>query len=124
MKIEYMYENDVCAIINVDFENETVNVNNLKEHIMFKPFGVHNKISMSDFYEFLEFRCFPRTRVNTKEILSGKLYGYEPLLIVRETHGVMADDCFWLRFDDEDLNWEDVNIWNKVNNKKENKDGH
>ena len=36
----------------------------------------------------------------------------------------MADDCFWLRFDDEDLKWEDVNIWNKVNNIKENKDGH
>lgn len=124
MKIEYMYKNDVCAVIMVDFENEVVTVENLKDNIVFKPFGIHKKISMSDFYEFLEFRCFPRTRVNVKELLSDKLYGYEPLLIVLETHGTMADDCFWLRFDDEDLKWEDVNIWNKVNNIKENKDGH
>lgn len=111
-----MYCDNVCAIIYVDEISGIVTVDNLRKEPVFQPFSdVTTEVTLEDFYDFLESRCFPRERVNCKQILKGKLYGYEPFSIVKETHGAMADDCFWLRFDDEELTWKDVNIWNKVN---------
>lgn len=34
---------------------------------------------------------------------------YDPFQIVKITHGAMVDDVFWIRFEGEDLTWNDVN---------------
>lgn len=107
MKFEYMYMDEVCA--EVEFTKDTVSVKNYTDIMVHRPFGYVENVTMADLEDFFEDRCVPRTRYNIREILSEKLYGYEPILIVKDTHGVMADDCFWIRFEGEDLKWDDVN---------------
>lgn len=59
----------------------------------------------------LETRCFPRNRVNAKEILSKMgLENYDILGIIKFTHGVKTDDFVWIKFDGEDLTFKDVRI--------------
>jgi hypothetical protein len=36
------------------------------------------------------------------------LSAYNPWEIVKITHGVMLEDFVWIRFDGEDLKWNDV----------------
>lgn len=51
---------------------------------------------------FLADRCFPSTRQNAKELLGMLgLSLYQPKLICRKTHGVVAHDHFWLRYEDD-----------------------
>lgn len=51
---------------------------------------------------FFADRCFPRTRQNAAELLhSLGLSCYQPKLICRKTHGIVAHDHFWLRYDDD-----------------------
>lgn len=43
-------------------------------------------------------------------------YGYNPIAIIGDTHGILVDDLYWIRFDDEkDLTWDKVKHW-KYNN--------
>lgn len=75
------------------------------------PFGA----CMSPDYEwvvsFLESRCPSRERLDLKEVLGSLgLDVFDPLAIVQTTHGVMWNDYFWVKFDDEDLSYDSVKI--------------
>lgn len=60
--------------------------------------------------QVLEERCFSRERPDKDKLLSSlSLSMYNPLDIVRITHGVMFTDFYWLRFKGENLKWKDVN---------------
>lgn len=51
---------------------------------------------------FIADRCFPRTRQNADKLLSAVgLSFYQPKLICRKTHGVVAHDHFWLKYADD-----------------------
>lgn len=61
--------------------------------------------------EILEGRCFPRNRANADDLLRRlELKHYHPLDIVRKTHGLMRNDYVWLRFEGEQLTYDDVKI--------------
>ena len=107
MKFDYMFQDKICATVEVI--NNQVNVTNYVDSPHYRPFGRREKVTVEDFEEFLEDRCVPRTRYNINQILSEKTYGYMPLCIVKDTHGALAEDCFWLRFEGETLQWKDVN---------------
>ena len=48
--------------------------------------------------EFVEGRCFPRTRDKMKIMLDAlELPFYEPIMIIRKTEGRMAEDDFWIK---------------------------
>lgn len=52
--------------------------------------------------KFFADRCFPSTRQNARELLSSMgLSVYQPKQICRKTHGVVAHDHFWIRYDDD-----------------------
>ena len=61
----------------------------------------------------LEQRCMPETRPNKREVLGG--VEYNRLRIIRRTHGVMANDIYWMRFGAEKITWDNVKIkgWHK-----------
>ena len=105
----YSKEQLVCEIIvagsNVSFTNHTDNVLQL-------PFGVRDIATIDDLEDFFEDRCFPRERVNCKEILHKLgLDCYEPELICRKTHGLQFDDFIWLQFSDEpQVCWNDIKL--------------
>lgn len=86
-----------------DFRTEQVTFENYVNDILWCPFGKKTSATFGDLETFWEERCFPRTRVNAKEVL--RLLGvdyYDPYDIVRKTHGVQNEDFCWLRFDDEE----------------------
>ena len=57
----------------------------------------------------MKWRTFPPTRANADELLASLgLLAYNRWGIVRKTHGVMADDEIWLRFEGEALTHKDV----------------
>ena len=58
--------------------------------------------------KFFADRCFPSTRQNAKELLAiAGLTLYQPKLICRKTHGIVAHDHYWIRYanDPSDLSY-------------------
>jgi hypothetical protein len=56
--------------------------------------------------EFFEHRCFPRDRLNVRQLLTELgLNKYDPYEIVRKTRGQMFDDYYWIRFDGDKVEY-------------------
>ena len=100
LRLWYMYKQDVCTLIEVDELGQKIHIKNYAEHLMFRAFGVNENPDYKDYEEFLESRCFPRTRDKMKLILEDlELPFYDPMLIVEKTEGRMAEDDFWIRIE-------------------------
>ena len=99
LRMTYMYQQHPCTIIDVDFLNQRVMVQNKTKDMLHRAFGVIEKPTWNDFELFLKERCFPATRGNAKEILKElQLTSYDPLQIVEKTRGRTAEDDMWLKF--------------------------
>ena len=99
LRMTYMYQQHPCTIIDVDFLNQRVKVQNKTKDMLHRAFGVIEKPTWDDFEMFLKERCFPATRGNAKEILKElQLTSYDPLQIVEKTRGRTAEDDMWLKF--------------------------
>ena len=69
MILEYMNDDMLSTRIEVDFINNTVKIENFTDDEIDRAFGINEHPAMKDFEEFLEDRCFPRTRDHLKLIL-------------------------------------------------------
>ncbi len=97
LRINYMYKEQLCTRIEVDEQTEKIEIENYNDHVMFRAFGRNTAPTYQDFQDFLESRCFPRTRDKMKAILEDlNLPFYDPLMIIEKTQGRMAEDDFWL----------------------------
>ena len=68
---------------------------------MYRAFGINDEPTYLDYLEFLESRCFPRTRDKMKLILDElDIPFYDPFMIVQKTQGRMAEDDFWIYIED------------------------
>ncbi len=100
LRLWYMYYNEVCAIIDVNERMQKVRVFNFTCDLLKRPFGKNEKPTYKEYEEFLESRCFPRSRDKMKIILRElDLPFYEPIMIIEKTEGRMAEDNFWIRID-------------------------
>ncbi len=100
VRLWYMYKNEICTIIDVDERNKKVLVYNYTDHYMFRAFGKDENPTFERYEEFLESRCFPRTRDKMKLILKDlDLPFYDPMMIIEKTQGKMAEDDFWIRIE-------------------------
>lgn len=99
LRMTYMYGQNPCTIIDVDFLNEKIAIKNRTDDVLHRAFGVIENPTWQQFQEFLEDRCFPKSRGNIKAILrSLELDSYDPLQIVEKTKGKTADDNLWIKF--------------------------
>lgn len=99
LRMTYMHGQNPCTIIDVDFINERVAIKNRTNDILYRAFGVVENPTWQQFQEFLEDRCFPKTRGNMKAVLKELgIDSYDPLQIVERTKGRTADDNLWLKF--------------------------
>lgn len=97
MVLHFMDKHGICTVIDADFQNERVTIENHTDDILHRAFGINENPTWADFEYFLEDRCFPRTRDKLKLVLKDiGLDYYDPLSIIRITHGRMAEDTQWL----------------------------
>ncbi|SCW31099.1 putative transcriptional regulator [Ruminococcaceae bacterium YRB3002] len=95
LRLWYCEGNDVCAIIDVDDVKRLIKVYNFNYDYTKLPFGRNDKPAYEDYEEFLESRCFPRTRDKIKiELDRLGLPFYDPMMIIRKTEGRLTDDEF------------------------------
>ena len=100
LRLWYMFCEEVCTIIDVDEKCELVQIHNFTDKLQFRAFGVVEHPTFADYKEFLESRCFPRSRDKMKIMLDiMDLPFYEPMLIIEKTEGRMAEDDFWIRIE-------------------------
>ncbi len=98
MRMEFMCGEEVCTVILIDFKRQRIAVRNQTEDIIHRAFGIKAKPTWEDFEEFLESRCFPRTREHLRLVLEDLgLDSYDPLAIVEKTKGRMAEDLQWIQ---------------------------
>lgn len=72
-----------------------------------------NEVTFKDFNQWLEWRTFPPQRDNKEELL--QLLGiseYNRFEIIKKTHAVMIDDPIWVKFEGEELSYNDISLWN------------
>jgi len=99
LRMTYMYKQYPCTIIDVDFLNQRIMIQNKTKDILRRAFGVVENPTWHDFEWFLKERCFPATRGNAEALLDTlQLTDYDPLQIVEKTKGRMAEDDMWLKF--------------------------
>ena len=99
MRLTYMFRRQPCTVIDVNFLDRKVVIQNKTDDILHRAFGVIKDPTWHDFDNFFRDRCFPQTRSNCKELLQEMgLTDYDPLQIAEKTKGRLADDEMWLRF--------------------------
>ncbi len=98
MRMDFMCEDELCTTILIDFQRHRIAVQNETEDIIHRAFGIKAKPTWEDFEEFLESRCFPRTRDHLRLVLEDVgVDSYDPLAIVEKTKGRMAEDLQWIK---------------------------
>lgn len=100
LRLKYIYENTVCSVIDVDELTREIKLYNYIDNPLYRAFGVNTEPTYEDYEEFLESRCFPRSRDKMKiELKSLGIPFYDPILIIEKTEGRMADDSFWIKIE-------------------------
>lgn len=100
LRLWYMRESMVCSVIDVNELERDVRVYNYVDNPLCRAFGVNTEPSYEEYEEFLESRCFPRSRDKMKlELKRLGIPFYDPILIIEKTEGRMAEDSFWLRIE-------------------------
>lgn len=100
LRMYYYYKDTLCTIIDVDEVRQYVRIRNYAKNLMFRAFGVNESPSFEDYEEFIESRCFPRTRDKMKIMLEAlNIPFYDPILIIEKTQGRMAEDDFWIKLE-------------------------
>lgn len=65
-----------------------------------RAFGRNEHPTYKEYEEFLDSRCFPRSRDKMKLILADlNLPFYDPIMIIEKTEGRMAEDDFWIKIE-------------------------
>lgn len=107
-----MHKNTPVAEVSISDNRKETNVKKLVPDSIIQPFG-GNDLSLSRVYDFLKSRCYEDNRVDLDEILKqARLKTNDPWKWNKITHGVMWDDEIWIKYEGEELEWEDVR-WRK-----------
>ncbi len=87
----------LCSTILADYTDHTLRVRDEDVALIKTAFGKNKLPSWEDFERFLEERCIPRARSGLREYLDAiGVMEYDPIEIIRKTHGRMAEDQQWL----------------------------
>lgn len=110
LNFEVFDKDTLLAKVSVDFDSQQVSLQQFSNNPVDRPF-LYDSATVEDVLNFLEFRCFPRTRFNCQELLSDLgLTHYNPLEIVRRTHGLQLEDFVWVKFEGEDLTYDTIKL--------------
>ncbi len=111
-----MYMDTLVAKVTTDSNNMTTSIEKYVPDSPMQPFwGDFRNASVqaltSRFYTFLKDRCYEDNRVDLPEILrQAGLSSNNPYEWVKVCHGVTYEDFFWVKFEGEDISWNDVRV--------------
>ncbi|MCR5720374.1 MAG: helix-turn-helix domain-containing protein [Lachnospiraceae bacterium] len=100
IRLKYYYKNMLCTVIDVDETNRRVAILNYTDNLIYRAFGKQEKPTFNDYEDFLESRCFPKSRDKMKLVLRQyNLPFYDPFLIIEKTKGRMEEDEFHIEIE-------------------------
>ena len=100
LRLYYMYGDMVCTVIDVDETVRKVRIRNYTDNLIYRAFGRNTEPDYDEYEEFIEARCFPKSRDKIKlELKRLGIPYYDPILIIEKTEGRMADDEFWIKLE-------------------------
>jgi len=109
---EVFWKNELSARVSV--RKNQVHVSRYIKNPVRQIFHA-NKISRNQLMEILKLRCLEEGRPDINEWLKYRgISSYNPLEIVKKTHGVSYNDYIWIRFPGENLKAEDVLVRERV----------
>lgn len=114
MHIDFYNKYDRIAEIDFDPKKETVSrYKTYSDNIIFLPFGVCKTPDYRRLCEYFKSRCWDPSRPDIDRLLNKLgLDFFEPLAIVKKTHGLMFKDFLWMKFDSdpEDLTYDKIKV--------------
>ena len=100
IRLKYCLGNMICTVIDVDDVGRRISIRNYTDNLLYRAFGRNEKPTYADYEEFLESRCFPRSRDKMKLMLKEyDLPFYDPFLIVEKTEGRLEEDDFHIEIE-------------------------
>lgn len=110
IEFEILIKDRVITKVEISDNRKNINVEQFSDNWLEKPFK-STPVKIKHIVEWLETRCFPESRFGKERILEGMgLSDYNPLDIVKLTHGIQHEDYLWIRFKGEVLTYDDVKI--------------
>jgi DNA-binding XRE family transcriptional regulator len=96
------------AVAYISIHDKKVRVQRFVNHPVKQIFS-HDEMDIFRFSCILETRCWQRECKNIENYLKKlDLVYYDPLAIIKKTHGVSYNDFLWFKFNGENLQWRDV----------------
>lgn len=108
MGFEFYEKDKLCSRIKVYFKENKVSVENYTNDLISQALGKRPN-TIDEVYKFFEERCIDKNRPDLKEILES--YGlefYDAEQICRKTHGMLWTDFYWIKFDNQNITYEDI----------------
>ncbi|MFI3214659.1 MAG: hypothetical protein R3Y24_15185 [Eubacteriales bacterium] len=103
-----LFQDKEVAKVTITNHRKNVTIEKLVPDGMYQPFGGH-KLDLERVYRFLQDRCYEDCYAGLDEVLSmAEMTENNPWEWNRKSHGRTTADCFWIRFEGEDLTWKDV----------------
>lgn len=103
-----MYKNEDVAFVHVSADHKEVSIKKIMPDGMKQVFN-GNKLDLERVYSFLKDRCFEDGYTDLENVLAKVgMISNNPWEWNRKTHGVTWEDYFWVKFEGEDIVWEDV----------------
>ena len=100
MLMSFYDDTVLCSLICADLTDKTIIVENSTDNIVKTAFGNNMAPTWTDFENFLEERCVPKSRSGIREYLETiGVEEYNPIEIIRKTEGRMAEDHQWIRLE-------------------------
>lgn len=112
VKFDWMCRDEVYAHITVNKKTGEVTCEELQPVIWKQFFGKAHK-DIPTMMHMMEMRLFDRNRPDAQDFLDyWGVKEYNPYELCRKTHGASLQDLFWIRWEGEDLTWDDVKFRN------------
>ena len=117
-KADDLVPNEIYHIMWQDEEVATVLLSQDKKKIHFQRYvyGIKQPfngdiLTVERFYRFLKDRCYEDGRGDLQEILEmAGLSSNNPYEWVKISHGVTWEDFWWVKFEGEEITWDDVRV--------------
>ena len=98
------------AVVRVEYKNDVPIIIKFTDNPMKQPFLGDYSLERQ-VYDLCKSRCYEDCRADLKNILhEAGMDTNDPFEWCRKTHGVTYEDLFWMKFDGEEISWDDVKV--------------